>query len=186
MPVKWSSQSYVIHFGDLNLRESSMRVWRDAYPKEVLILRKPAKPGEEIAVAKLSIKKRGWPVLIGDKFDKHLQEKLIAMRLRGTPIGTSAVIGVGLGILKKYWSGGDWSIKLNKEWARSVLRCMGFTKCRACSKSKITPEKFYWNQRAVFNWCRSSDRVPTSLVINWDHTAMKIVPSSQWTMEKSV
>ena len=26
--------------------------------------------------------------------------------------------------------------------------------------------------------------MPPSLVINWDHTATKIVPSSQWTMEK--
>ena len=26
--------------------------------------------------------------------------------------------------------------------------------------------------------------VPPSLVLNWDHTAMKIVPSGQWTMEK--
>ena len=52
--------------------------------------------GEEIDGAKLPINKRGGPVLIGDKFDKYLQEKLIAMRPRGTPIGTSAVIGVGL------------------------------------------------------------------------------------------
>ena len=27
--------------------------------------------------------------------------------------------------------------------------------------------------------------VPPSLIINWDHTATKIVPSSQWTMEKN-
>ena len=26
--------------------------------------------------------------------------------------------------------------------------------------------------------------VPQSLVINWDYTATKIIPSSQWTMEK--
>ena len=35
-------------------------------------------------------------MLIGEKFDKYLQEKLVEMRHRGTPIGTSAVIGVGL------------------------------------------------------------------------------------------
>ena len=28
------------------------------------------------------------------------------------------------------------------------------------------------------------EEVPPSLVINWDHTVVKIVPSSQWTMEK--
>jgi len=26
--------------------------------------------------------------------------------------------------------------------------------------------------------------VPPSMVINWDHTAMKIIPSTNWTMEK--
>ena len=54
--------------------------------------RKSVKPGEEIVVAKLPIKKQGQPVFTWDKFDKHLQEKLITTRLRGTPIETSAVI----------------------------------------------------------------------------------------------
>jgi len=26
--------------------------------------------------------------------------------------------------------------------------------------------------------------IPPSMVINWDHTAMKIIPSTNWTMEK--
>jgi len=47
------------HFGDLDLKESSMRDWWDAYLKEVLKLRKSVKTGEEIVVAKLPIKKRG-------------------------------------------------------------------------------------------------------------------------------
>ena len=108
------------------------------------------------------------------------------MRLRGTPIGTSAIIGVGLGILKKHRSKGDCSIKLNKEWARSVLRRMGFTERRASSKSKVTSdnfieikEQFLIDVEAVIDM----EEVPPSLVINWDHTTMKIVPSSQWTME---
>ena len=65
---------------------------------------------------------------------------------------------------------------------------MGFTKRRACSKSKISPEnfseikeQFLIDVEAVVDF----EEVPPSLVINWDHEAMKIVPSSQWTMEKS-
>jgi len=108
------------------------------------------------------------------------------MRLRGTLIGTNDVIGIGLGILKKNQSS-DYGIKLNKEWARSVLWHMGFTKRRACSKSKVSPEnfseikeQFLIDVEAVIDF----EEVPPSLVINWDHTAMKIVPYSQWTMEK--
>ena len=76
---------------------------------------------------------------------------------------------------------------MNKEWARSVLRRMGFTKRRASSKSKMTPdnfteikEQFLIDVETVIDM----EEVPPSLVINWDHIAMKIVPSSQWTMEK--
>ena len=58
------------------------------------------KPGEEIVVAKLPIKKQGQPDFIWDKFDKHLQKKLIATRLRGTPIETSAVIWIGWEFLR--------------------------------------------------------------------------------------
>ncbi len=28
------------------------------------------------------------------------------------------------------------------------------------------------------------EEIPDALIINWDQTAMKIVPSSSWTMEK--
>ena len=76
---------------------------------------------------------------------------------------------------------------MNKEWARSVLRCMGFTKRRTSSKSKVTPdnfteikEQFLIDVETVIDM----EEVPPSLVINWDHTAMKITPSSQWMMEK--
>lgn len=143
------------------------------------------KLGEELIVDVLPSKKRGRPVLLGEKLDKHLQQLIITMRTRGTPIGTSVVIGIGQGILMKYKSNCD--IKLNKEWARSVLRRMGFTKRRANSKSKILPddfeeikEQFLIDVQSVIDM----EEVPPSLVLNWDHTAMKIVPSSQWTMEK--
>ena len=28
------------------------------------------------------------------------------------------------------------------------------------------------------------EEIPEALILNWDQTAMKIVPSSSWTMEK--
>ena len=38
--------------------------------------KKTVKPGEEIIVDKLPYKKRGRPVLLGEKLDKHLQEMI--------------------------------------------------------------------------------------------------------------
>ena len=45
-------------------------------------------------------------------------------------------------MLMKYKSQFKSDIKLNKEWAQSVLRCMGFTKRKVSSKSKVFPQNF--------------------------------------------
>ena len=66
-------------------------------------------------VTALSSKKRGRPVLLGPKFDEHLQHLLIGMRARGTPVGTTVVMGVAEGILMKYKSQFKSNIKLSKE-----------------------------------------------------------------------
>ena len=49
----------VKHYKDLNLKESSVRDWRDAYLQEVCLQQKTAKPGEEIIIDKLPSKNRG-------------------------------------------------------------------------------------------------------------------------------
>ena len=69
----------------------------------------------------------------------------------------------------------------------SVLRRMGYTKRKASSKCKVLPDNFDEIKRNFLaDICAvvEMEDVPPSLVINWDHTATKIVPSSQWTMEK--
>ena len=60
--------------------------------------------------------------------DKQLQQMIGDMRSRGTPIGTSVIIGVGRGILLKHKKS---TVVLNKEWAKSVLHRMGYTKRKA-------------------------------------------------------
>ena len=64
---------------------------------------------------------------------------------------------------------------------------MGFTKRKANSKSKVLPDNFVEIKEQFLIDVRSDiemEDVPPSLVLNWDHTAMKIVPSSNWTLEK--
>ena len=113
------------------------------------------------------------------------------MRSRGAPIGTSVIIGIGRGILLKHNRSGleefGGSLKLNKEWAKCILRRMGYSKRRANAKAKISPsdfkeikDQFLMDVKSVVKM----EDIPDKLVINWDLTAMKIVPSSSWTMEK--
>jgi len=52
---------------------------------------------------------------LGEKLDSHLQDKILAMRSKGTPIGTSVVVGIGTGILMQHKKAKTSSVKLNKE-----------------------------------------------------------------------
>ena len=170
-----------------DIAESSFRDWRDLYRRELTIKSKEVKVGEEICIDALLSKKRGKPPLLGEKFDCHLQEKILAMRSRGTPIGTSVVIGIGTGILMKHKKATASSFKLTKEWAKSVLRWMGYTKRKANSKCKVNLINFDKIKQQYLLDIRAAvemEDIPPSLVKNWDHTATKIVPSSQWTMER--
>ena len=179
------------HFREKDLKESSVRDWKKAYEKELRDRCKRASPGEEVAVVALCSKKRGRPPLLGEKLDKYLQEIISYMRSRGVPIGTSITMGIGRGILLKHNRnmledfGG--SIKLNKEWAKSVLRRMGFSKRRANSKSKLLPGDFVEIKKQFLVDIKTIVRmqdIPDQLVLNWDQTAMKLVPSGSWTMDK--
>ena len=182
----------VRHFKERNLKESTVRDWRNLYLMELKEKVKVAgRVSEEVVVTALPVKKRGRPPIIGVKLDRILQDMIIAMRQRGTPIGTSVIIGVARGLLLKNNKslildfGGH--ISLNKEWAKSVLRRMNFTKRRGNSKAKVLPHDLEVIKKHFLIDIKSviaMEDIPTDLVINWDQTAMKIVPSSSWTMEK--
>ena len=73
------------------------------------------------------------------------------------------------------------SVRLNKEWARSVLRRMGFSKRRANSKLKIFPHDFLEIKEQFFIDIKSvvkMEDIPDEIILNWDQTAMKLVPSA--------
>lgn len=62
---------------------------------------------------------------------------------------------------------------------------MGYVKRRANTKSKVPVEKFE-ALKAQFNFdievIVEMENVPDELVINWDHTGINYVPTSNWTM----
>ena len=175
------------HFKEKNLKATSVSDWRNTYEG---VLKEKKKLGEA-EVKSLPGKTRGRPPLLGRKCDDILQQLIVSMRSRGSPVGSSVTIGVGRGIMMRHNKsllqefGGP--IILGKEWAKSVLRRMGFTKRRASSKSKILLQNFEVIKQQYLNDIKSvvvMEDIPTGLIINWDQTAMKIVPSSAWTMEK--
>ena len=107
------------------------------------------------------------------------------MRSRGAPVGTSIIISIGHGIMLKCdRSSLEEFVQLNKKWAKSVLRRMGITKKRANSEAKILPGNFIEIKEQYLMGIKSVVTMEEILCeLNWDQTAMKIVPSLQWTLE---
>ena len=175
----------------MNLKESTVRDWRRVYLSELAKKKQSADIGEELVVLELLKKPIGRPPLLGVKLDNDLKTLIKAMRKAGTTINSAIVIGVGRGLLLKSKRelldeyGGP--IILTKEWAKSVLRRMGFTKRRANSKSKVTVEDFIQLKIQFLldiKACIEFEDIPYDMVVNWDQTGLKIVPSSNWTMEQ--
>ena len=134
------------YFKEKELKESTVRDWKKAYELNLWEKRKSMEPEKAVIVSTSDGRKRGRLPLLGTKLDLILQEGIVAMRGRGTSIGSSTVIGIGRGILLKHENsslhefGGP--ITLNKDWTIGVLRRMQFTKRRANSKSKVLPSNF--------------------------------------------
>ena len=64
---------------------------------------------------------------------------------------------------------------------------MGYSRRRANSKSKILPHDFLYIKEQFLIDIKSvvkMEDIPDELIFNWDQTAMKLVPSASWTMEK--
>ena len=88
----------VRHFQDKNVKDSSVRDWKKLYEKELKERCKLAKLGEVVEVVTLPVKVCGRPTLLGEKLDKYLQQMIVDMHSRGTPIGSTIVVAVAHGI----------------------------------------------------------------------------------------
>ena len=119
----------VCHFQGKNVKESSVRDWKRIYEKELKYKHKNATPGITIKIASLPSKKQGRPPLLGYKLDQLLQEQIVSMRKRGTPISSHMLIGVARGLLlkhnKSFLNDFGGPITLTKDWAICVMRRMG-------------------------------------------------------------
>ena len=176
----------------ITLKESSVRDWKKIYLSEAAAIRQSkVGTGEPVTIVELPEKPKGRPPLLGVKLDQKVQLLIKDIRLRGACINSDVVIGIGKGLLTKTNRtllddyGGP--IKLTKNWAKSVLKRMGYTKRRANSKCKVTVANFIQLKTQFLldvKACVTLANIPRDLILNWDQTALKIVPVNSWTMEK--
>ena len=80
-------------------------------------------------------------------------------------------------------------MELSRNWALSLLERMKFVKRKATTaKSKESVADFLERKQAFLREVVTTvemEEVPVELILNWDQTGVKIVPTSNWTMELS-
>ena len=171
-----------------DLKESTIRTWKTKYLAEVNLKKKS---GElDVSVTSLSSKKRGRPLMLGEKLDKEVQYYLKAVREGGGVITTAITMASATAIVRRAdrnllsENGGPIYITVN--WAKSLLYRMGFVKRRGSTAMKMTvsnfscvKEQFLLDIQTVVEM----EDIPPDLVFNWDQMGISIVPGSTWTME---
>ena len=79
-------------------------------------------------------------------------------------------------------------MRLNRHWAYSLLRHMKFVQRRATtSKSKHSNQNFSALKKSFLEDVVTTvemEEIPPELIMNWDQTGIKLVPSSSWTKEQ--
>ena len=119
-----------VHFSkewEKELKETTIRDWLAAYRKELERKRRCPDEGDsgEPVVCALPQKKRGRPLLLGEKIDSEVQLILKNMREHGGIVNSAIVMSTATGVLKKRnpsvlnCNGGP--IDVSKDWAKSLL-----------------------------------------------------------------
>ncbi len=143
-------------------------------------------------VTVLPPKKRGRAVLLGEDLDWKVQVYLKYVRDGGGVVSARIAMAAARGILltcdrsKLAEFGGH--VELNRHWAYSLLGRMKFVKRKvttALSKHSVTDfaqlKETFLNDVVV---TVEMEENPAELILNWDQTGVKIVPSNTWTMDR--
>ena len=128
-------------------------------------------------------------MILGKEMDGQVRAYISEMRPNGCPINTAIVIDTGQDIVKDYNSnllsenGGHLS--LAKDWAKNLLKRMNYVKRRSSSIAKVSLDNFdQLKSQFIFDIQSivEMEEILSNMVINWDQTAIKYVPVSNWTM----
>ena len=169
------------------LSEGTIRGFKSKYLDE---LSRKRKANEDLTTESLPDKKRGRPLLLGEELDHKVQAYVQALRDSGGSVSSAIVSTAAKGILlkvKKMLPEYGGQATLTKAWAQSLLNCMGFVKCRGTTKCSISAENFESLREEYLNNVSTTvimEDIPPEMVLNWDQTGLRIIPSKSWTMEK--
>lgn len=143
-------------------------------------------------LALLPQKKRGRRLLLGDDLDFKVQVYLKKVREGGGVVSARIAMAAAKGILltcnRSMLAEYGGPITLNRPWAYSLLERMQFVQRKVTTaKSKHTVENFTELKQQFLEdvvTTVSMEGIPPELILNWDQTGIKIVPSNNWTMDR--
>ena len=180
------------HFSGIftrDVNESTARRLKSEYLQQ---LREKRKNGKDPVVTELVTKEKGRPLMLGIEMDKAVQEYISSLRVTSGVVNTAIVMGAAEGIVsardasKLVSHGGH--IDINKGWAKSFLKRMGYVKRKASNAGKVPAAEFE-NLKEVFLADIAAETlmndIPDELIFNWDQTGLHMVPTGEWTMHKS-
>ena len=126
--------------------------------------------------------------------DSQVQLYLKNVMEGGGPVTARIAISAARGIMlssdaaKNKLSKFGGHISLSRHWAYSLLECMNFVKRKATTaQSKYNIDSFKRVKEsflAEVTTIVGMEEIPPELILNFDQTGVKIVPSSTWTMDR--
>ena len=175
----------------LVISETTVRSIKDAYLKEIK-RKRSSDPDNQQEIRSLPVKKRGRPVLLGNDLDSKVQHYLRKVREAGGTVSSRTVMAAARGIVMSYnrdlLTGFGGPVLLNRYWAHSLLQRMNFVQRKATTaKSKESIASFLASKESFLEEVTQTvlmEEIPPELILNWDQTGIKIIPTSTWTMEQ--
>jgi len=135
---------------------------------------------EVVIVGTLETKERKRPLILGEEMDAAVQEYIELLRLTGTAVNTTVVMGAAEGIVaardvtKPRQHNGKFygsHINITKTLARSLLNRMGCVRRKCSTAGKCTISEFD-EVREVFlanvAGVAVMRNIPKGLIFNWD------------------
>ena len=150
-----------------------------------------SKEGQRVSVSALPKKVSGRPLLLGEDLDATVREFVESLRKVGGVVNTSIVMAAAEGIVAAknpsllVAHGGH--IEITKGWVKSLFHRMGYVKRKGSNAGKVTVSHFQELQEVLLADTKTEvlfNDVPRELIFNWDQTAVKYMPTGEWTMHR--
>ena len=143
-------------------------------------------------LSQLPTRKRGRRVLLGDDLDRKVQLYLKKVREGGGVVSARIAMAAARGIVltcdRSMLVEFGGHVELNRHWAYSLLRRMNFVQRKVTTaKSKYAIADFDRLKTEFLEDVVATvemEEIPLELILNWDQTGIRIVPSNTWTMDQ--